>query len=311
MDFLTYNRLMGPETEVRLSDWLRAAIGAIAVLRPDQVFLPTDRGGPAEPVKKTVDPRQRHPSSLHSHTYPEVCVCVGGRALMEMSDRAHGLRAPSVFLALPQTPHCQAHTKDESFHAFVWLTVSQGDMLVVTSAYRAGKGWSDSARDSLRGEDVRRLSTALFARAEGCNFDALESTRASLLQVLNRVYQRAVRRDLQGDIDEVGPQNYHQPVLRYVRAYIDDNLDARMTLRELGEMARLSPNYLNRLFRQWTGQPLHQYKIRRRMETAMQLLREGKLLVKQVARRVGYEDPLYFSRAFHDYYGEWPTDVCD
>jgi AraC-like DNA-binding protein len=43
----------------------------------------------------------------------------------------------------------------------------------------------------------------------------------------------------------------------------------------------------------------------------MQLLHDGHLLVKQVARRVGYEDPLYFSRAFHEYYGQWPSAVAD
>ncbi|MFW5915746.1 MAG: helix-turn-helix transcriptional regulator [Planctomycetota bacterium] len=63
------------------------------------------------------------------------------------------------------------------------------------------------------------------------------------------------------------------------------------------------------MFREWMGEPLHQYAIRRRMERARTLLREGEMLVKQVARRVGYDDPLYFSRAFHDYFGEWPTEV--
>lgn len=218
------------------------------------------------------------------------------------------MHAPSVFFALPHTAHCQARTKGSSFHALVWLTISRQEVLITTSAYQPGKGWSDSARDSLQGEDVRKLSEGLHSLAEDCTREALANTRADLLEVANRAYQRAARRQPQ---EEEGAQDYHEPVLQYVRSYIDSNLDTRMTLGELGEMARLSPNYLNRLFRQWTGQPLHQYKIRRRMETAMQLLCEGKLLVKQVARHVGYEDPLYFSRAFHDYYGEWPTDVCD
>ncbi len=75
-------------------------------------------------------------------------------------------------------------------------------------------------------------------------------------------------------------------------------------------MTHLSPNYLNRLFRQWTDQSIGNYIPRRRMERAMELCGEGRLLIKQVAAETGYGDPLYFSRAFHRYFfGRWPSTV--
>lgn len=239
----------------------------------------------------------------------EVCISVGGRGLIEVADHMALLHPPRIFFALPHTPHCQASTPEGDSHALVWLTVTGDEMLVINSMYRSPGGWSGPAPASLQGEDVRQLSDDLQAMTADPTPHGLEATRADMLQVINRLYQQLVRRERRDAADS--PQDHHEPVLKYVRAYIENNLDTHVTLRELGEMARLSPNYLNRLFKQWTGQPLHQYTIRRRMETAMQMLRNGRRLVKQVARRVGYEDPLYFSRAFHEYYGQWPSEIGD
>ena len=45
---------------------------------------------------------------------------------------------------------------------------------------------------------------------------------------------------------------------------------------------------------------------RRRLREARRLLLTTTLPVKEVARRCGYEDPLYFSRVFHQHTGQPP-----
>jgi AraC-like DNA-binding protein len=45
------------------------------------------------------------------------------------------------------------------------------------------------------------------------------------------------------------------------------------------------------------------------MEKALQLCRQKQRLVKEIAAAVGYEDPLYFSRAFRRYFGRSPTEA--
>ncbi|MFP4027318.1 MAG: helix-turn-helix transcriptional regulator [Candidatus Brocadiia bacterium] len=309
MEFITQKKRRRGESQFCLSDWLRAMIASLATFSPDRVIWPRRKERFAEPVKNTVSAAQRHTSSLHSHDYTELCVSVGGRALMEVSDDVYALYPPSIFFALPKTPHCQAHRMDSAWHALVWLAFSQDAMLVVTSLYEPERGWAASRRISLEGQDVRQSSEILSELTADQNQIPLNLIRANLLTLANRVYQQAARQELSNEEPQSGLIEHHLPVLNYIRTYINNNLDKKISLQELGEMARLSPNYLNRLFKDWAGQPIHQYKVRRRMETAMQLLREGELLIKQVARKVGYEDPLYFSRAFHDYFGRWPSDI--
>ena len=52
-----------------------------------------------------------------------------------------------------------------------------------------------------------------------------------------------------------------------------------------------------------TGMPPNEYIRKKRMERAAELLRDPALTISEVAYRVGFDDPNYFSRIFKDYYG--------
>ena len=51
------------------------------------------------------------------------------------------------------------------------------------------------------------------------------------------------------------------------------------------------------------------YRLQARMEKARELLVSSKLNVGQVARAVGFADPLYFSRLFRRAFGLAPSDL--
>lgn len=65
----------------------------------------------------------------------------------------------------------------------------------------------------------------------------------------------------------------------------------------------------NRLFREAMGWTPYQWLIRRRMETAFQMLTTGKYRIKEVASSVGYTDPLHFSREFNRVYHMSPREA--
>jgi AraC family transcriptional regulator len=98
-------------------------------------------------------------------------------------------------------------------------------------------------------------------------------------------------------------------MLRELARFIEQHLDRPIRLEQLASVSHLSPNHLNTLFRNWTGLPVHAWIVQKRMDKAMTLLRQKGMLAKQVALRVGYSDPLYFSRAFHKHFGRWPSDI--
>jgi AraC family transcriptional regulator len=95
--------------------------------------------------------------------------------------------------------------------------------------------------------------------------------------------------------------------LKAVLGYIRENLHAALTLRELAEIAHLSPYHFARRFKDSTGLPPHRYVIARRIERAKELLRgEDDLSLAQVAARVGFWDQGHFTRHFKRLVGVTP-----
>lgn len=87
-------------------------------------------------------------------------------------------------------------------------------------------------------------------------------------------------------------------VLELMIDHILANIDRHLTVAEIARAGQCSPTTAARLFARYTGLSVVAWSRRRRMQEAALLLRTSSLRVNEVARRVGYTDPLYFSRVF-------------
>lgn len=96
-------------------------------------------------------------------------------------------------------------------------------------------------------------------------------------------------------------------ILQRILRYLEARLDQPVSIGELAEEFRLSQATLRRLFRKHLGESPVDFLIRRRMETAMRLLRLTEQPVKWIAFQVGYAGALYFSAEFRKFTGESPS----
>ena len=82
-----------------------------------------------------------------------------------------------------------------------------------------------------------------------------------------------------------------------------------LTLEEAAQMVGRSPSTVTRLFKKMTGQGFKQYQVRHRMERAAMMLKDSPTTpVGDIARTLGFDDALYFSRAFSRCYGCSPSE---
>jgi AraC-like DNA-binding protein len=97
------------------------------------------------------------------------------------------------------------------------------------------------------------------------------------------------------------------PMVELMIDYIVENLDRQVTLAEIATAGGCSVTTAERQFARYAGVSVVTWMRRRRMQEAALLLRTSGFRVNEVARRVGYPDPLYFSRVFTAVHGVPPS----
>ena len=107
--------------------------------------------------------------------------------------------------------------------------------------------------------------------------------------------------DIVGDL-----RQKDEPLLAEVFGFIEDRYPERVSLKDVASSVSLSPAYLTTIVRRKTGRTVQEWIAERRMAQARRLLVESDLTVEEVARRVGYADPVYFARSFRRTHGTTP-----
>lgn len=86
--------------------------------------------------------------------------------------------------------------------------------------------------------------------------------------------------------------------IRSAVQYIAAEFNRNLTLNEVAEYVRLSPNYFSTLFHDIIGVPFSKYLNRVRVEESKRLLLSTDYTLAEIAVAVGFPDQSYFSRVF-------------
>ncbi|MBO5292226.1 MAG: AraC family transcriptional regulator [Lachnospiraceae bacterium] len=102
---------------------------------------------------------------------------------------------------------------------------------------------------------------------------------------------------------------YDYPGAVYVKQavdYLTYHYHERVKINELADYIGINRCYLTNSFKKQLGMSPQEYLVRLRMDKAASLIRNTGLPVSEIAARVGYEDPLAFSKIFRQKYGVSP-----
>lgn len=100
------------------------------------------------------------------------------------------------------------------------------------------------------------------------------------------------------------PEDYAEMVVRYV----EQNFDRPITVQEIADRLALDRSYIHKLFKKKMNMSVKDYILSLRLANACSYLAYSDLPVSDIARSVGYDDTLYFSRLFHRKKGCSPTE---
>jgi AraC-like DNA-binding protein len=142
----------------------------------------------------------------------------------------------------------------------------------------------------------------------------LAKQRESQKYVLSRYFEIFLTeccRQILADKNDSTADNINSQSLRQIetaRLFINENFNKELTLNQISRQAGYQPNYFCRIFREYTGLPLFEYIIHRRIEQAMILLRSTDNKILSIAYDCGFNDLSHFNRCFKKTSGLTPRE---
>ncbi|HEX6240248.1 MAG TPA: AraC family transcriptional regulator [Polyangiales bacterium] len=192
--------------------------------------------------------------------------------------------------------------REESEGASLWLGLSPRLL------HRAAE---DLGLDHSRGLDLQhqfrdpRIEHIAWAledeRRSGYENGALYRESLGLALSVHLLRRYAAPRPIQGGLSPAR--------LRRLTEYIDAHLAQELSLGELASIAGVSATHLKAQFRQSTGQPVHQYVMRQRVDRARHLLEETELSISQIALDTGFAHQSHLARCMRRLLGTTPSGV--
>lgn len=104
---------------------------------------------------------------------------------------------------------------------------------------------------------------------------------------------------------DAAPQTVRDKVASPIRAYLDTHYQQTLSLDQLAQQFSYSKFYLETCFRQAYGVSIQQYRNQRRMDAAMDFLKDHS--VTETAQLTGFSSIYSFSRAFRNHFGISPS----
>ena len=214
--------------------------------------------------------------------------CTKGHGWCELSGRWHGVKPGELLVIPPDYGHVYGADEKQPWSIY-WFHVKGG----LIPAFLRELDITVESPVVAVGDDPQVL--ALFEElldvvAHGYN--TLQLLHAS--QILAHLMAVMIRDHRNTPQEQPGTQQRIAQTIAYMRQHLNQTLQ----LDALAAMANLSRSHYADLFRKQTGYAPMDYFIRMRMHRACQLLDTTELSIKAVATELGYEDPLYFTRAF-------------
>ncbi|NAS29949.1 AraC family transcriptional regulator [Flavobacteriaceae bacterium R38] len=91
--------------------------------------------------------------------------------------------------------------------------------------------------------------------------------------------------------------------------FIENNLDAELSLASVSNIAHYSPFHFHRIFKAIIGETLNAYIVRKRIEKAAAvLIRKKEVTITELSQQYGFNSNSSFTRSFKSFYGVSPSE---
>jgi len=239
---------------------------------------------------------------------------VSGRGRMQIGNRSYDIRKGSCFVVHPgDEPHAEQDLEDRLTVIYIHFNMEDVSGLPsgtnIDAKLRTGTGSEELLPERVVYLDETYDFEMLLHRTLECLYrkqlwaaDEFDCLMKQIFISLYRFRQKA------GSPSSLSKKQT-QAVLRVIHR-IHEGAWHRFPHEELARLVSLSPAYLSKIFKTYTGVSLKEYMTRIRLERAMHLLTETSMNVSQVSDALGYSSIYLFSKQFKRHYGAPPSSYA-
>ncbi|CAM3931473.1 AraC family transcriptional regulator [Lederbergia lenta] len=249
----------------------------------------------------------------HSHEFIELVFVVQGCAKHIFEGQSYQIKTNDVFIINPGEIHTFQIESGEEFEIINCLflpSLIQDSLLKELGVSRSmdyfyihpflnkserfhhlinlGEGYSSRFYSLLEGMMYE------YNKENACYSTLIRLQLVELLIILSRIYN-----EKKSNIHHpFSRESENQLLVQRINGYLTRNYDQKISIPTLCHLFNISPRHLNRIFKQEMGRTVVEVLHSIRIKKAKQFLLESNDKVINVAIKVGYDDPAFFSRLF-------------
>ncbi len=210
--------------------------------------------------------------------------CIAGKGMIEINHQSTAMNTGKIFCIPQKKPHRYFSDSKEPW-SILWMHFSLADAALFPVADRTPVIIKSPEKSSL----IQNHFIELFQLGEQeyslNNFICISQLmRALLAEVFFLKDGRSYDKQNQ----------MLNKAITYMAHHIADDL----SLNQIADQLTISPSYLSAVFKAYTQKAPMTYFSDLKMEQACKYLRMSELKNYEIAQKIGYKDPYYFSRAF-------------
>ncbi|OOH88091.1 DNA-binding transcriptional regulator AraC [Pasteurellaceae bacterium 15-036681] len=225
---------------------------------------------------------------------------IKGKGTVFSGKNAFDCQVGELLLFPPKVPHYYQRAKDSEQWYHQWIY------------FRPRALWLDWLSWTNKSNNVGRLAIpdeetyqqllSLFQRIEQEYLSENLFSQDMAMNLLEQLLIKCFR------LDPTNHQRLLDPRIASACFFIIDHLDKNHKVSEIAERIHISPSRLSHLFVEQVGTSIIKWREEQRMVKAQHLLHSSAAPIYHIARQLGYDDQLYFSRLFKRYTGMNPSD---
>ncbi len=154
---------------------------------------------------------------------------------------------------------------------------------------------------------VERLSLEMQSRST--DFPLI--VQSSMIELLVLICRAARETISESPVRQFAPKARRLLRLEGARQHLRDNFAKELTLEEVAAVACFSPFHFLRLFKEAFGITPKKYQAQLRLAEAKRLLLNSDMQVSEIAYKLGYSSPEYFSRCFTSHASVAPSEFAE